>query len=1234
MDADDEASTNICRVCRCEGSDEQPLFYPCLCSGSIKYIHQECLVEWLKHSRKKYCELCKHKFSFTPSKKISSFIEFHSALVYKEQMPKRMPVMLLIRGLAAQALSVLQVTCRLVLVGLVWIVVVPWLTSSVFRFYFGWSAPEIALGTSKTPGWLVRGCLDCLLGLSITSGMVLLIFALMLLKDYLVGQVIPNLPRPRQRRGDNSTNNQQPQQQDGEDSTPRPYNWREHVTSREYRSYIRRQALHWERETQELARRTEERLRRRESATGTAEETTESITTSTVNPLGLVTPSSPAPSIGRSETTLRASTYMRPPSLGDLRRGRQSETNSNNNAIPSTPPTTIGNGNFVVNGVTFRDDIRCRICQSRTCVNTDHVVQASQRQLEERQRRRAAAADTIVAEANEATVAETATEAAPTDAPAEVPPLPAVEAVDNNPLFAFGIDVGPDPDTATLSVRSFLGFTGSMTNLAHNGAVVLICNLVMMHSAIFIPSILGEWVLGGGLVRLAGRLVRGLAVALAGKHVEFSYEWPFEQGNFATCLFVGHCCLYALMNVYVWVGARYGLRRRLITRSLYQWTLFLCAFFRLAAVLTTELVILPVAIGWVADLVAVSVGGGGFFDMANIHDRITFTHAYPAISCFLHWLGGVMIAVFVSFFVRSLRHHLRAGLLHFISNPNDPDHRPIKDIVERSIVAQLVRMTTSLVVYSAFVLVVLGGFIKITRALVPWMLPLRLVKLGRYSSGGFMFSGLIFYEGPLDVLLQLFLKAFVDWLSPSLVLGSLFQIYMRLLTRTLRISSYFWGGRFVDEESFPRGGKWAWVPDFDRHIPRERLAEMAKRPVDPLDIARLPVVVKGRGLPIADFFDHPMPRRAILPSTVSNRRQGATTRGFTVVFRPNYLGLRVCLFVLGLWAWLMASGLALIVAPLWIGRKVLSLVQEFLVRAFEEEGALPSVNDVHEFYKMVLGLIIMGCVVKLVVSIVKFWLEQDGKEIGRILYSLCITWPLRLAKMVFVAAVILVLFPILLGGHLFLIFSPLILHFYNSMVPKSETATILSTISAPLVALLVVWSGGMPLLQMIWQFRQYLFDAERVAAMELLRKGWNVPLWPLLSRLIIPLLRDQLILLVGPPILAGLLGGALMDDAGDDPLGGMDLVLKMQQWSFGAVVLGLLLIKLISWIYAAHVTMIQRIRDDAYLVGRQLKNHERPGTKLPDSSAAIATGTEEPQTPSTPVTSQRIVRRPVAASVS
>ena len=46
----------VCRICRSE-DDGRPLFYPCKCRGSIKYVHAECLESWLKMSKKQKCEV-------------------------------------------------------------------------------------------------------------------------------------------------------------------------------------------------------------------------------------------------------------------------------------------------------------------------------------------------------------------------------------------------------------------------------------------------------------------------------------------------------------------------------------------------------------------------------------------------------------------------------------------------------------------------------------------------------------------------------------------------------------------------------------------------------------------------------------------------------------------------------------------------------------------------------------------------------------------------------------------------------------------------------------------------------------------------------------------------------------------------------------------------------------------------------------------------------------------------
>ncbi|XP_037790256.1 E3 ubiquitin-protein ligase MARCHF8-like [Penaeus monodon] len=64
-------SQDICRICHCEGDADSPLIAPCYCAGSLRYVHQSCLQQWIKSSDTKSCELC--KFSFIMHSKIKPF---------------------------------------------------------------------------------------------------------------------------------------------------------------------------------------------------------------------------------------------------------------------------------------------------------------------------------------------------------------------------------------------------------------------------------------------------------------------------------------------------------------------------------------------------------------------------------------------------------------------------------------------------------------------------------------------------------------------------------------------------------------------------------------------------------------------------------------------------------------------------------------------------------------------------------------------------------------------------------------------------------------------------------------------------------------------------------------------------------------------------------------------------------------------------------------------------------
>lgn len=107
--SDEEAE---CRICR--GGEElpaRPLFHPCKCSGSIKYTHEECLVNWLAQSGSTRCELCHHPFRFEP--------------LYEPNTPSALPTDELLIGLLVRASAAIMTAARVALVLCVWLFLLP-----------------------------------------------------------------------------------------------------------------------------------------------------------------------------------------------------------------------------------------------------------------------------------------------------------------------------------------------------------------------------------------------------------------------------------------------------------------------------------------------------------------------------------------------------------------------------------------------------------------------------------------------------------------------------------------------------------------------------------------------------------------------------------------------------------------------------------------------------------------------------------------------------------------------------------------------------------------------------------------------------------------------------------------------------------------------------------------------------------------------------------------------------
>jgi len=122
MDAD--GNDLECRVCRSGAEDDRQLFFPCMCSGSIGAVHQDCLEAWLNHSKKDTCELCATKYRFEPH--------------YADGTPTVIPIGVFTKSvLKLSIFRVFPAILRILFAFLIWVLIVPILTSTIYCMCVG-----------------------------------------------------------------------------------------------------------------------------------------------------------------------------------------------------------------------------------------------------------------------------------------------------------------------------------------------------------------------------------------------------------------------------------------------------------------------------------------------------------------------------------------------------------------------------------------------------------------------------------------------------------------------------------------------------------------------------------------------------------------------------------------------------------------------------------------------------------------------------------------------------------------------------------------------------------------------------------------------------------------------------------------------------------------------------------------------------------------------------------------
>lgn len=120
VDTQNNEEVAVCRMCHCEGEEGRPLFFPCKCDGSIKFVHQDCLLQWLKVKAQPLgdakCELCGHVFRFRN--------------VYKTGDPPRLSFYEFYLGLLPSVTSFIDTAHHICYALLLWVVCLPLATST------------------------------------------------------------------------------------------------------------------------------------------------------------------------------------------------------------------------------------------------------------------------------------------------------------------------------------------------------------------------------------------------------------------------------------------------------------------------------------------------------------------------------------------------------------------------------------------------------------------------------------------------------------------------------------------------------------------------------------------------------------------------------------------------------------------------------------------------------------------------------------------------------------------------------------------------------------------------------------------------------------------------------------------------------------------------------------------------------------------------------------------------
>lgn len=216
-------------------------------------------------------------------------------------------------------------------------------------------------------------------------------------------------------------------------------------------------------------------------------------------------------------------------------------------------------------------------------------------------------------------------------------------------------------------------------------------------------------------------------------------------------------------------------------------------------------------------------------------------------------------------------------------------------------------------------------------------------------------------EFPVDLLFYNFLMPLaVKFFKPSVGLNKMYGWWFRKCARTLRLSHFLFGERSEDEEGYHVRRSWKdWLlrkkgdykkpvsVDERRVLAQDRAAKVffvrdgryVRAPAS--DQVRIP-----KGVDTFLEVDETGTRLDGLPDP-DQGLHGSKNEMFSMVYIPPYFRVRVSVFILLIWLFAAATGVALTIVPLVLGRYVFTIL-------------IPNHLRMNDIYAFSIGLYLLG----------------------------------------------------------------------------------------------------------------------------------------------------------------------------------------------------------------------------------------------------------------------------------